>query len=504
MKKYSLVIAIFVITVSLFATNGMNMIGYGARSSAMGGISLGLLDDINSLNNNPAAISFIDYKGLELSTGLLIPAVNFKNDLNDIDGESKIFPLPSLGYVHGTPCKVTFGMGFYTQGGMGATYEGVKHNIFKNYDMDPTTQDDAYITDLEYHSSIAYMKLMPTVAYQVTPKLSLGLAPSLGYAMLEMKMPYTLAPSDMKGVANPVTGMTFGDMFGAPNSAGGLGYDEITAYADMGEDAATALGFGGKFGAAYKVNSALSFGFAYTAQSTITFEGEASMDMTAQFGDAYERMVGGALQQGAPDVTTAQGMVNAQLVGMGIDMQKGMIADYDSEIEMAWPQEIGVGFEYQICEKISFGADVKWINWAEAMDEFKMTFTEGTNDNINTMMGSEDLHLTMPLDWDDQVVIALGTEYKVLPQLALRAGYNYASNPVPAETILPIFPAVVENHITLGFGYCFTKNLKIDMAYELNLEKEIEVDESIIANEYDNSTSSLAENVIHFTLGYKF
>ena len=269
MKKLITIGLMVVFTVSIFATNGMNMIGYGARSSAMGGFSLGFID-VNSTNTNPSAISFINQRELDVSLGLLMPKVNFKNSLNDLEAESNIFPLPNFSFVNGNENKFTFGLAFYSQGGMGATFKDVKHNVFRNYDMNPQTQDDAFITDLEYQSMIGYMKITPSLAYKVNDNFSVGIAPNFGYAMMEMKMPYSLKPAIMKGVANPETGMTFGDMFGAPMEQGGLGYEEVTAYADMG-DAVTAYGFGARLGASYKVNDMVSFGLAYGSKSSLTF-----------------------------------------------------------------------------------------------------------------------------------------------------------------------------------------------------------------------------------------
>ena len=48
------------------------------------------------------------------------------------------------------------------------------------------------------------------------------------------------------------------------------------------------------------------------------------------------------------------------------------------------------------------------------------------------------------------------------------------------------------------------EKLGFDAAYELNLEKEMEVSNSINANEYDGSVQSLSENVAHLGLRYKF
>ncbi len=108
------------------------------------------------------------------------------------------------------------------------------------------------------------------------------------------------------------------------------------------------------------------------------------------------------------------------------------------------------------------------------------------------------------MEWDDQIVIAIGTNYEVNDKLSLRGGFNYASNPVPAETVIPIFPAVVESHVTLGVGYKFTSKFALQIGYEFVPKTELDVETSTVANEYDGSTSSLSENVIHITTSIKF
>jgi long-chain fatty acid transport protein len=485
---------------SSFATNGMNMIGYGARMSAMGGASLGMSGDTNLMNTNPAGISTIKSRRIDAGLGLLMPAVNYKNDLNDVDSESSIFPLPSIGYVHGgTGSPWTFGIGFYAQGGMGATYEDVKHSIFRNY-QDPQQS----LVGQQYHSSIAYMKLSPTVAYQVTDELSVGASLNIGYAMMEMNMPYSIDPSLMKGAVPGMGGMTFGNMFGGPMAQGGLGYEEVTAYADL-KDGVTGMGIGAKFGAQYELSDKITVGAAYTMKTTLDFSGDASMDMNSQFGDAYGRMVQGAMAA-TPGITQAQAMegVNGQLVDMGIDQSLGMAADYDVDIEFSWPRQFGFGGAYEHSSNLRFAADVSWINWSDSMESFVMKLKGGNNANITQMMGADSMTMEMPLDWEDQVALAFGVEYGATDELTLRGGFNYAKNPVPGETVIPIFPAVVQSHITVGAGYKLTESFSIDGAYEYVPSYAQDADTSIIANEYNGHTSELGENIVHITGSYRF
>jgi long-chain fatty acid transport protein len=127
-------------------------------------------------------------------------------------------------------------------------------------------------------------------------------------------------------------------------------------------------------------------------------------------------------------------------------------------------------------------------------------------------------------DWDDQTVFALGAQYKVTPAVALRAGYNQGNNPVkehngfnPAENInvqgilIPAptyeqfrvigFPAVVEQHATLGLGWEVNSTFIIDLSLLHAFEQEIS--QSDISNTF-SQTSSLEETSASFGLTWRF
>jgi long-chain fatty acid transport protein len=46
-----------------------------------------------------------------------------------------------------------------------------------------------------------------------------------------------------------------------------------------------------------------------------------------------------------------------------------------------------------------------------------------------------------------------------------RAGYNYGKSPVPDDNLNPLFPAIVEHHLTLGYGLTFGQ-WGVNLAYE--------------------------------------
>ena len=67
----------------------------------------------------------------------------------------------------------------------------------------------------------------------------------------------------------------------------------------------------------------------------------------------------------------------------------------------------------------------------------------------------------MKQGWEDQTVVKLGVEHAINPRTKIRGGVNLASNPVPDEYLNPLFPAIIENHITAGFSHKLNRSSEI-------------------------------------------
>lgn len=145
------------------------------------------------------------------------------------------------------------------------------------------------------------------------------------------------------------------------------------------------------------------------------------------------------------------------------------------DMELTQPQEFAIGIGVMPMQNLKLITDLRWIDWSDA---------KGYKD----------------FQWEDQWVIALGGEFKPIPKLALRAGWNYAKTPIREKDGLqgyPVssnnipnfdspfgdfniaffnligFPAITEHHLTLGIGYELTGSMSIDLAYKHAFEKEI-------------------------------
>ena len=127
--------------------------------------------------------------------------------------------------------------------------------------------------------------------------------------------------------------------------------------------------------------------------------------------------------------------------------------------DFQWPQTFGFGAAIQATDKLMIAADVKRIEWAGVMKDFSMSF-EADSTQSNPLAGEfagKTMDTALLQKWKDQTVIALGATYQATDKLALRAGFNTASNPVPDQYLNPLFPAIVEKHFTFGGGYAFSQ-----------------------------------------------
>ncbi len=114
------------------------------------------------------------------------------------------------------------------------------------------------------------------------------------------------------------------------------------------------------------------------------------------------------------------------------------------------PAEIGVGAAYKMGNN-TFAIDLKRIQWSD-------------------VAGYKDFN------WEDQNVLALGYQYTT-PSWALRAGYNHGKSPIQELDgttsydnaavnyfNLAGFPAIVEDHYTLGGDYTVSDSLTLSLA----------------------------------------
>lgn len=180
MKRFNIIALIICglsITTQSNATNGINLIGYGAESTLMGGADTAVARDTSALNTNPAGLAQIKGKLFDVYGSLLRTTdLAHKDALNDQQADNRYVLLAGGGYaqqLESVPC--TAGIGFFSQGGAGAVYKHIK---------------TPFGTDDEMSSLFGIAKVTPGLGCQVTDNLSIGGSISLIYASIEQNFFY--------------------------------------------------------------------------------------------------------------------------------------------------------------------------------------------------------------------------------------------------------------------------------------------------------------------------
>ncbi len=415
MKKSLSAIVLFVLVVyasvfmpsTVYATDGMNLEGYGPIATGMGGASMAYDNGTAAMMNNPATLGLMpDGNRLDVALGYLGPHITVTGP-RETTSQSNAFYMPAIGWIQKSG-QSAYGVGVFAQGGMGAKYDA---NSF----LAQGTGD--YVG-----SQLGVGRVIVPFAYNVTPDLIVAASVDFVWADLDLKM--ALPGSQFAGLVTSCSG---------PACAG------LPILATMSETrldfwsggpfsgAATGTGYAGKLGATYKINSDVSIGATYHSKTSLN--------------DLKTKSDGASLSAGSPGAMGALGA--------------GQISVRDFQ----WPETYAVGVSWNATKELMVVFDIKQINWSGVMKNFKMTY-DGTVNGANAT-----IDFAMPQNWKDQTVFELGAGYIVSPEWILRAGLNITNNPIPNTYLNALFPAIEENHLTLGAGYMISKASSVDASF---------------------------------------
>ncbi len=254
---------------------------------------------------------------------------------------------------------------------------------------------------------------------------------------------------------------------------------------------------------AYQVNNWLSLGAAFNiSYSTL------DLRSGADSGFAPGAQIG-AIVKPHKDVSIGFTYTTPQDINHHKVLQLGDGSMHDLSLSSPHNFGIGVGWE-AIPKKFLLEADFKFLNWANA-DGYRQ------------------------FQWSNQYVLGIGAQYKPIPKLALRLGYNYGNNPVKPHTFvgaqitpfgpvptmttvqgtnLPVyyfetfrtigFPAIVENHITAGIGYDVTERFAVNLGFMYAFSNTLTSTGTNIAGMPTSIKSSLSETGVDLGLSWRF
>jgi len=420
MKLKNIVVSLFaagmVASPLAHATNGMLMEGYGPISTAMGGASMAFDNGTAAMANNPATLGLMadGTSRLDLALGGLHPSVTSKMaGMPDAKSGGTAYYMPAAGWVK-KDGALAYGIGMFAQGGMGTEYSAA---------------DWVSAGAGKSRSEVGVGNLIVPLSYDVTPDLNIGGSLDLVWGGMDLQM--AMSQQQLLNLSNTgnlnATGAGAAALPGFFGSALNVGYFNFTDGSSF-TGKANSTGWAGKLGMTYKVNNQLTVGATYHSKTSLG-------DMTANGAQLNFIDNGGTMGGPAGATYTMNGRI--------------------AIVNFQFPETYGVGMAVQATDDLMVAVDYKRIGWAKVMKDFHMTFSSAD-------MGGINMDMRMPQNWADQDVFNIGFAYKTSPELTLRAGANLANNPVPDNTVNPLFPAIVKNHYTLGAGYTMSKASEVN------------------------------------------
>jgi long-chain fatty acid transport protein len=199
---------------TVFATNGMFLIGYGAKSRSMGGVGIGYTQDAIGNQINPAGItSAIGKDAMRVDLDLMIlhtpRSVEIPDGRPATAGEpityksgSNLFAMPAMGALYKFNRKVTMGFSFVASAGGNTRYTKAAPNGF-NF-MNPVGRTDVSDT-LGVNLAVAEMAM--TAAYNINKQHTIAVSPVIGIATfraygLGVFKPFSSDPDKLTGNGN--------------------------------------------------------------------------------------------------------------------------------------------------------------------------------------------------------------------------------------------------------------------------------------------------------------
>ncbi len=308
-----------------------------------------------------------------------------------------------------------------------------------NYGDTPGTQGVSYGAQND-KSEIISLRSALGIAGQVTSNFSMGASVGLIYNKNEMDSPYI-----------------FQNLSSNPAADGAKTTLNLQT---------EGLGWNAQVGFLYKVTPDVQIGLSYESPTKIVSTGDAWGNPSAQFG-------------------------------------ANLPFHYDATVTNTLPQEVRGGVSWKITPQWRLSTQVDWIDWSDAFKDLPLSFRNGSNSTVNSVLGSS-FNESIPLNWKSQFVYRAGVDYEVIKGLDLRAGYCYGSSPVPDSTLTPLTAAIFQNTVTCGVGYHWDR-YRVEAAYQYYLPSTQSVSQSDLrAGEYSSSTTTVSAHEFALTTTVEF
>jgi len=411
---------------------------YEQGTCAMGRAGAGVAapcSDGSAMFFNPAGLAGLTGGRVTVGVTLLDVQGGFTDDLfqQKTKLDDPLLAVPQVYISYAATPKLGIGVGLFAPYGLETNW--------------PTAFDGRFAG---YKNILKSVYIQPTLAYQVSPRVSLGAGLDVVLGKVELNQRLDLATTPVPATILPVPPGTQPPVFGQ------FGFPPGTDFADAHLEA-TKTTVAAHFGATFKVSDQLSFGANFLTQAKFDYSGTASFTrvptgivvpatitvgaLTIPAGFPIDTLVGGALASGGLDLfNPSTGVFRTQPVTTTIKN----------------PSQLVLGLAYKVGNGWTLLGDYQ-LTWWSQFNELDITFPQDLSGLLNRKL-FENYHNTSGFRF--------GAEWAKDAKWTLRGGYLYHDGAAPAETVTPLLPEGQRNEFTLGTTVKLAAALSADLAYQ--------------------------------------
>ncbi len=298
-------------------------------------------------------------------------------------------------------------------------------------------EDGAFRYSAPYSAELTVVNVNPTLAARVNERVAVGVGADVYWSQVSLKQR-----------------MPWSMLTGSPLSADGVIHAEGEGMA-VGANAAVSV----------KVTDKQTVSLTYRCPFSVDYEG---------------------------DVDVSQMPAGAQALGLSPS------SDFDTTVD--FPAVAALSYAIKMTDTVRVGADVEWIQFSRYEN---LVLDAGKNNILLNGPGAANpmAPAAMPQDWDDTWTAGVGADWRVAPNVTLRAGYIHLQSPIPDETLAPSLPDATRDVVSVGFGYTHGRQT-LDLAYGYSIipTREIRTD----VNPAYNGDYETSSHLMSVSYGYAF
>ncbi len=292
-----------------------------------------------------------------------------------------------------------------------------------------------------YKNVIRSVYIQPTVAYQVTPWLSLGGGLDIVRGSVELNQRLDLAEAPVPATILPPPAGAPPYVFGQFGIAPGTDFADV--HLEASKTTVTA-----HWGGIIKINDKLSIGGRYLMHAKFDYSG------TATFSPVKTNLIVPATIAVGPLVIPAGTPIDALLASPPLDLFNTVLTAQTVTTTLTNPEQVVFGLAYKVNPAWTVFGDYQFTRWGKRFSVLNLNFA---NPLLNRVLYE---------GYRNTNGFRVAAEWVKNAKWTLRGGYLYHQGAAPPETVTPLLPEGNRNEFTGGVTVKLAPHFTADLAVQ--------------------------------------